>query len=496
MRKSGVLLPVTSLPSKYGIGCFSKSAYKFIDWLKGAGQSFWQILPLCPTSFGDSPYQSFSTFAINPYMISLKSLIEEKLLTKEECDKVDFGDDKKYVDYKKQYDNRFTLLKKAYKASDVLNDESYKKFVDENHFWLLDYSLFMALKYHFNQKKWNEWDYDIRIRKKEALEEYKIKLEDEINFWNFIQYKAYSQWYKLKEYANKSNVSIIGDVPIYVSFDSADVWVNPNLFELDENLLPINVAGCPPDGFSKKGQLWGNPLYNWEENEKTDFKWWMQRLKKSFEIYDALRIDHFRGFDEYYSIDFSKKDATEGKWRKAKGEELFKKVKHKLGDKNIIAEDLGFITDSVKELLKKCGFPGMKILQFAFDERDTGEANDYLPHNYPYLSVAYTGTHDNQTLYSWFKTISDSERKAVRDYLCDYYTPDEKINFPLISLIMRSNSYLCIVPIQDLLSLDDKARINIPSTTGENWRWRLEKNQLTQSLKEKIYNITKIYERI
>ena len=496
MRKSGVLLPVTSLPSKYGIGCFSKSAYEFIDWLKDAGQSFWQILPLCPTSFGDSPYQSFSTFAINPYMISLNDLITENLLTKEDCDMTDFGDDERYIDYKKQYEKRFPLLKKAYKNFDASNDENYKKFVDENSFWLPDYSLFMALKYHFNQKVWNKWDYDILIREKDAVERYIQKLYEEINFWNFLQYKAYSMWHKLKEYANKNGISIIGDIPIYVSFDSCDVWKNPNIFQLDENFNPTFVAGCPPDGFSKKGQLWGNPLYNWDELQKTDYKWWIQRIKKSFEMYDVLRIDHFRGFDEYYSIPYLKEDATEGTWQKANGFKLFEKVKKELGENKIIAEDLGFITSSVKKLLKDCGFPGMKILQFAFDKRDTGSSNDYLPHNYPENCVAYTGTHDNQTLFSWFNTIDDDEKKAVRDYLCDYFTPDEKLNYPLISLIMESNAHLCIIPMQDLLCKDDNARINIPSTLGNNWRWRLKKGELSRDLKEKLYNMTKIYERL
>jgi len=496
MRKSGILLPITSLPSKYGIGCFSKSAYDFTDWLKDAGQSFWQILPLCPTGFGDSPYQSFSTFAGNPYMISLEELIEEGLLTKEECDSIDFGDSEVFIDYKKMYENRYTLLNKAYKNSNIFNDSDFIKFISDNKFWLDEYSLFMALKNKFDQSIWNTWPDDIRLREESALERYRQELKEEILFWQFIQYKFYCQWNKLKTYVNKNEVSIIGDIPIYVSFDSADVWANPELFELDENLNPINVAGCPPDGFSKKGQLWGNPLYKWENHKITDYEWWTKRLNHAFKLYDVLRIDHFRGFDEYYSIKFGSEDATDGKWRKGAGAELFKEAEKKLGKKNIIAEDLGFITDSVKALLDECGFPGMKVLEFAFDSRDTGVSNDYLPHNYTNNCVAYTGTHDNQTISSWFKTISESEQKAVRNYLCDYFTPDTKIHIPLIALIMKSTASLCIIPIQDWLGLSDAARINTPSTTGINWRWRIRKEQLDENIKRTIYNMTKTFERL
>ena len=496
MRKCGVLLPVTSLPSEYGIGCFSKSAYDFIDWLKDSGQSYWQILPLCPTGFGDSPYQSFSTFAGNPYMISLEGLICEGLLTKEECDSVDFGESNTYIDYKKQYENRFLLLKKAYAKSDITKNAEYNKFIGENNYWLRDYSLFMALKYKFCQKVWNQWPDGIRKRQQEELEKYRNELKDEIEFWNFVQFKFYKEWISLKEYANKNNIAIIGDIPIYVSYDSVDVWANPQLFELDESGTPTSVAGCPPDGFSKTGQLWGNPLYRWNIHKKTDYEWWIKRLAHSFKLYDVLRIDHFRGFDEYYSIKFGSKDATVGQWKKGPGAELFKKAKESLGEKNIIAEDLGFITDSVKKLLNDCGFPGMKILEFAFDSRDEGSSNNYLPHNYPKNCVAYTGTHDNQTIFSWFKTISDDERKSVREYLCDRYTPDSQIHMPLIASIMQSSASLCIVPMQDWLGLDDKARINIPSTTGENWQWRLNKHQLNDSIKKEMYNMARIYERL
>jgi len=494
MKKCGILLPVTSLPSKYGIGSFSDAAYDFVDWLKASGQSYWQILPLCPTGFGDSPYQSFSTFAGNPYLISLEEFIKEGLLTKNECEEADFGTDENYIDYEKMYLNRFPLLKKAYEK--FKRDEKFEEFVRKNHMWLDDYAVFMALKYEFNQRVWNEWEDDFRLKKKAVIEKFKNDKKNEIEFWYFLQYKFFCQWSKLKSYANEKGVSIIGDIPIYVSYDSADVWSNPELFELSEDGLPINVAGCPPDGFSKTGQLWGNPLYDWKMHKETDYEWWIKRVESAFEMYDVLRIDHFRGFDEYYSIKYGSKDAVEGEWRKGPGAELFKKIEEKLGKKNIIAEDLGFITDSVREMLKECGYPGMKVLEFAFDSRDTGSANDYLPHNYPENAVAYTGTHDNQTLFSWLNTISEEEREMVRSYIEDYYTPNQKLNMSLIALIMRSNAKLCIVPVQDFLGLDDKARINVPSTTGQNWKWRLKKDQLDDSLKQKIFDMTKIFGRL
>ena len=355
MRKSGVLLPIFSLPSEYGIGCFSESAYTFIDRLKSSGQSFWQILPICPTGFGNSPYQSFSTFAGNPYMISLKELIEEGLLSKNECDTLITYKDDFCIDYKKQYENRIPLLYKAYERSDFKSSSEFKSFKEENSLWLDDYTLFMALKNHFGEKEWQLWDESIKKRRPEALQKYRIKLKKETDFYAFLQFKFYSQWKSLREYARKSGISIIGDMPIYVSSDSADVWTNPKLFELDENGLPQNVAGCPPDGFSKAGQKWGNPLYRWENHKSTKYEWWLQRISYAFRLYDVLRIDHFRGFDEYYSISYKSPDAVNGVWRKGPGASLFKE----LPSEKIIAEDLGFITDSVKSLLKECGFPGM-----------------------------------------------------------------------------------------------------------------------------------------
>ena len=491
MRKSGILLSVTSLPSKYGIGCFSKEAYQFVDWLKEAGQSFWQILPLGPTGFGDSPYQPLSTFAGNPYMIDLEELIFEGLLTKGECN--DFNED---IDYYNLFKKRFPLLRKAYERSNCEEDKEYKKFVDENKEWLFDYALFMVIKSKHGNDSWLDWDEDIRIKKDDTVKYYSSQYKDELEFWQFIQYKFYTQWKKLKSYANKKGISIIGDIPIYMALDSSDVWSNQHLFELRKDGTPVRVAGCPPDGFSKTGQLWGNPLYRWDVHKKDNYSWWIKRIKHCFKLYDMVRIDHFRGFDEYYAIDYEAINAISGKWLKGPGIDLFNAIEEKIGKKNIIAEDLGFVTESVKNLLEDTGFPGMKVLEFAFDERDSGDTNDYLPHNYPANSVAYTGTHDNQTLVSWFNTISQKERMSVREYLCDKYTPDKEMYKSLIAHLMMSNSSLVIIPMQDFLGLNDKSRMNTPGTMGENWKWKLCNNELTEELKNEIFSTTKRYGRI
>ena len=494
MRKAGILLPITSLPSEYGIGCFSKSAYDFIDWLVEAGQTYWQVLPMGPTSFGDSPYQSPSAFAGNPYFVSLEDLINDGELSRSECDLADFGDTPDDIDYEKMYNARYSLLKTAY--DNFTPTDEYNSFIEKSHYWLDDYSLFMAIKDHFNGLEWHKWPEDIRLKESDAVLKYKLMLENEIKFWCYVQYKFYSQWSKLKKYANEKGIKIIGDIPIYASMDSADVWSNPTLFQLDEKNVPIAVAGCPPDAFSVTGQLWGNPLYNWKNHKQSGYGWWIKRLGHCFDLFDIVRIDHFRGFDEYYSIPYGMKDATIGEWEKGPGIELFRAMENALGKKDVIAEDLGFITDSVRELLAKSGYAGIKVLEFAFDARDTGSSNDYLPHNYPKNCVAYTGTHDNQTLISWFETISEEERKTVRNYLCDKYTPDDELNMPLISLIMMSVAKICIIPIQDYLGYKDDTRINTPSTLGTNWRWRLKKGELSEKLKEEVLGVTKRYGRM
>lgn len=495
-RASGILLPITSLPSKYGIGCFSQSAYDFIDWLRDAGQSYWQILPLGPTSYGDSPYQSFSTFAGNPYFISLEALIEEGVLTQEECDAVDFGGTGSDIDYEKIYYGRYPLLRKAYERSDISKNPAYQKFVAENSWWLNDYALFMAVKERFGGKAWTEWAEDIRLRWGFALDYYRRECYFDIEFQMYMQFKVFEQYEKLKAYAHANGIQIVGDIPIYVAMDSADTWAHPEMFQLDEKNIPVAVAGCPPDGFAADGQLWGNPLYRWDYHAETGFEWWISRLRYCFNLYDVTRIDHFRGFDEYFSIPYGDKTAHNGHWEKGPGINLFRKVEEVLGWHEVIAEDLGYVTDTVRNMVKDSGFPGMKVLEFAFDSRDTGSANDYLPHNYIENCVAYTGTHDNETIVGWYADILPQERQAVRDYLCDQHTPEELLHKSMISLTMRSAAKSCIVPIQDWLGLDNTCRINKPSTVGTNWRWRVTEEQLSDELQDEILTYTKRYGRM
>ncbi len=494
-RTAGILLPVTSLPSKYGIGCFSKSAYDFVDWLKAAGQSYWQILPLGPTSYGDSPYQSFSTFAGNPYFISLEALIEEGVLTEKECDGADFGSRPNDIHYEKLYKNRYPLLRKAYERSKISENPDYLRFIEENNWWLSDYALFMAVKDRFEGVPWNQWAEDIRLRWGNAMDYYREELYFEIEFQQYMQFKFYEQWNALKAYANENGIRLIGDIPIYVAMDSADTWAHPELFQLDETLTPSAVAGCPPDGFSADGQLWGNPLYRWDYHRNTGYEWWISRLSYCFRLYDVVRIDHFRGFDEYYSIPYGAESAKEGHWEKGPGIDLFRHVEQSLGWHEVIAEDLGYVTDSVRQLVFESGFPGMKVLEFAFDSRDTGSANDYLPHNYIENCVAYTGTHDNETITGWFQSITKKERQMARDYLCDQTTPDRLLHQSFISLIMRSSAKSCIIPIQDYMGYDNTCRINKPSTVGINWRWRLTEDELSEELKEKIHAMAMRYGR-
>ena len=492
-RASGVLMPVFSLPSKYGIGCFSKEAYKFVDQLKKAGQSYWQILPLGPTGYGDSPYQSFSTYAGNPYFIDLKTLVKEGLLTKKECKEVRCKEQKK-IDYEKIYQNRFKILKKAYRR--FQKNDKYEKFLEENAFWLEDYCMYMAIKDAHEGKSWSEWEELLKKREKTALEKVKEELEDEIGFYQFQQYEFDRQWKKLHTYAKEQGIQIIGDIPIYVAFDSADAWAAPELFQFDEENNPIRVAGCPPDAFAKTGQLWGNPLYNWEYHQKTGYAWWIQRIRYCFQRYDVVRIDHFRGFDEYYAIPYGESTAENGTWMPGPGMKLFQAIEKELGRPEIIAEDLGFLTESVLQMLKESGFPGMKVLEFAFDSRDSGCANDYLPHNYPENSVAYTGTHDNETIAGWWKSIMAKERKLARDYLCDNYTPDKELHKCFISLVMRSSAKLCVIPMQDYMGLDNSCRMNQPSTVGKNWKWRIRKRELTVKLQKEIHDIALRYGRM
>lgn len=495
-RAGGVLLSITSLPSKYGIGCFSKSAYDFVDWLKEAGQTYWQILPLGPTSYGDSPYQSFSTFAGNPYFISLEALVEEGVLTEAECEAADFGDKPGSVDYEKMYQARYPLLRKAYERSKISENQDYQRFVADNGWWLGDYALFMAVKDRFDGAPWTEWAEDIRLRWPNAMDYYRRELYFDVEFQQYLQYTFYMQWMKLKNYANDRGIRLIGDIPIYVAMDSADTWAHPELFQLDENNVPLAVAGCPPDGFSAIGQLWGNPLYRWDYHRDTGYEWWISRLEYCFRLYDVVRIDHFRGFDEYYSIPYGATTAVDGHWEKGPGMALFARVEEALGRREVIAEDLGYVTDSVRELVRSSGFPGMKVLEFAFDSRDSGCANDYLPHNYGENCVAYTGTHDNETIRGWFDSISTEEQEMAREYLCDSRTPKKELNWAFISLIMRSSARICIIPMQDYLGYGNECRMNKPSTVGINWKWRLTEGELTEELKKKLYDMARRYGRL
>ncbi len=495
-RAAGILLPISSLPSEYGIGCFSKSAYDFVDWLKDAGQTYWQILPMGPTGFGDSPYQSFSTFAGNPYFISLEALVEEGVLEKAECDDAFFGCDPSDVDYEALYRNRYPLLKTAYSRSAIGEDPEFRAFVRENAWWLEDYALFMALKDHFGGQCWYQWPLDIRLRHASAMERHRKTLDAQVEFQMYLQFQVFRQYGALKRYANDRGIRIIGDIPIYVAMDSADVWANPELFQLNEENQPTAVAGCPPDAFAADGQLWGNPLYRWAYHRQTGYRWWLSRLSYVFRLYDVTRIDHFRGFDAYYAIPAGNKTAAGGHWEQGPGMDLFRTVREELGWHEVIAEDLGYVTDSVRQLVRDTGFPGMKVLEFAFDARDTGSAQDYLPHNYVENSVVYTGTHDNETVAGWLECITAEEVAMVRDYLWDHHTPQTELHKSFIALAMGSVAKTCIVPVQDWLGLDNSCRINQPSTLGANWRWRVTWQQLGADLQKEIRDFTARYGRL
>lgn len=491
MRESGILLPVSSLPSNYGIGCFSKEAYEFIDFLHASGQKNWQILPLGPTGYGDSPYQAFSTFAGNPYYIDLETLMEEGLLTEAECEAADFGSSEAYVDYGKIYFARFAVLRRAFDRFDTTKQD-FQEFIHREGYWLEDYCLYMAIKNSMGGVAWTDWDAPLRDRQEDALCDAREKLAQEISFCRFLQYMFYGQWNRVRKYAAAKGIKIIGDIPIYVAFDSADTWANPQLFQFTEENLPIAVAGCPPDGFSATGQLWGNPLYNWNHHKETGYVWWQKRMAHCFKMYDVVRVDHFRGFDEYYAIPYGDKTAEFGHWEKGPGLELFETLKRNLGELNIIAEDLGFLTESVLKLVKDTGYPGMKVLQFAFDSR---EESDYLPHNYRNNCVVYTGTHDNDTTRGWYESMNEEDRKFAIRYMNNANTPIEDISWDFIRMAQASVADLCVIPMQDYLGLGKEARINMPSTLGDNWKWRLKKGQITEKLSSDIRCITKLYGR-
>lgn len=493
MRESGILLPVFALPSEYGIGCFSKEAYEFVDQLKKAGQSKWQILPLGPTGYGDSPYQSVSTFAGNPYFIDLETLIDKKLLTKEECESCDWGGSESYVDYEKMYLSRYKLLRKAYERADLKNDPDYMVFLKKEKDWLLDYCLFMAIKNAQNGKCWIDWPEELKDRHSKAVKEAEKELAEEVGFYSFQQYCFTTQWNKLKEYANEKGIQIIGDVPIYVALDSSDAWANPEMLQFDEDYNPKAVAGCPPDAFSESGQLWGNPLYDWKKLKKDNYGWWVQRMSHSLKLYDVVRIDHFRGFDEYYAIPYGDETAENGEWEKGPGMELFRALHKEIKELRVIAEDLGFLTESVLEMLKESGFPGMKVLQFAFDG---SEDSSYLPYKYDSNCVVYTGTHDNETTKGWLENLQGHDLKFVREYINCYEQPVNDCVWALIRTALSSVAELAIIPIQDYLCLGNEARMNAPSTLGDNWKWRLTKNQISETTLYHMREVTRIYGRL
>ena len=491
MRTSGVLMPISSLPSQYGIGTMGKEARRFVDFLEKGGQTYWQILPICPTSYGDSPYQSFSSFAGNPYFIDLELLCKDKLLTKKECESYKWGKKPQYVDYGIMYVNRYALLRKAYERFSKKTPADYEAFCSKEAEWLDEYTLFMALKDANGGVAWSEWDDALKFRKPEAMEEAKEKYAEDIAFYKMLQYLFFKQWTALKAYAYEKGIRIIGDVPIYVAMDSADVWANPTQFYLDKDLNPIEVAGCPPDAFSADGQLWGNPLFRWDVMKKDSYSWWTKRISAMAKLYDIVRIDHFRGFDSFYAIPAKDDTAKNGVWKDGPGMDLFNVLEKKLGKLPIIVEDLGFLTPSVKKLLKDSGFPGMKVIQFAFDSR---EDSDYLPHNYPQHCVVYTGTHDNDTVMGWMKTAPKDCVRFAKDYL--NLTKEEGYNWGMMRAAWSSVADMAIVPMQDLLGLDSKARINIPSTTGGNWQWRATPEQIDNKLAKKLHKCMQMYARL
>ena len=490
MRASGILMHVTSLPGPYGIGTMGAEAYAFVDFLEKAGQSYWQILPLTPTGYADSPYQSCSTFAGNHYLIDLDTLVEEGLLTADELGGIDWNDREEKVNFGKLYNNRLTVLRKAY--SRFTETEEFKSFCRVSSSWLSDFCLFMALKDQHGGKPWYQWEPGLKQRDPDAVWTARMELKSEIRFYSFVQYLFDTQWKKLKTYANEKGIRIIGDVPIYVPMDSADVWSNPELFQLDENMDPIAVAGCPPDPFGEDGQLWGNPLYRWDVLERDGYTWWMNRLRAAGQLYDAVRLDHFRGFESYWSVPYGDPTAKNGQWIKGPGLDFIDAVKKELPGLSLIAEDLGFLTRDVIALRDASGFPGMKVLGFAFDSR---EPSDYLPYNYTANSVCYTGTHDNMTMRQWLETADADAVAYAGSYM--HLTEKEGLVWGVIRTAQSSVSDLCIVLAQDYLDLGAQARMNFPGTSSDaNWTWRALPGVFTDSLAKKIRTMTTLYGRL
>ncbi len=491
-RLSGVLMPLFSLPGPYGIGTMGKEAFRFVDFLKKAGQSYWQILPLNPTNYGDSPYQSFSCAAGNPYFIDLDLLARDGLLMREEYAEVDFGQNPDRVDYARLYETRLPVLRRAFARFG--GSAEYERFCAREAWWLDDYALFMAAKDAHGGVSWREWEPALRTRQPAALDALRRERAVEADFYRFIQYIFFRQWGALKKYANDNGIRIIGDMPIYVADDSADVWANPGQFDLDADLLPRVVAGCPPDAFSEDGQLWGMPVYDWDAMAagKTPYLWWRRRMRLALSVYDIVRIDHFRGFESFYCIPYGAADAKKGVWRKGPGMALFDALREELGQSlPIIAEDLGFLTPAVRRLLRDTGFPGMKVLQFAFG---AGEESDYLPHKLERHCVVYTGTHDNDTVAGWTQSADPTEVAKARRYL--HIDDREGFHWGMIRAALMSVADTAILVMPDFMGLGSEARINTPSTVGENWQWRIGTGCINDWLAQIIRENVELYGRL
>ena len=487
-RSAGILLPVSSLPSKYGIGNFGEEARRWIDFLHAAGQSYWQILPLSPTGYGDSPYQSFSAFAGNSYFIDFEALYEEGLLDKEVFSNIRWGRLPDRVDYAALYEHREQVLRKAFLRFE--DHEALEKFEKQN-YWLKHYGLYMVIKASQEHLPWMKWKKNLRTRHPETIEKILKENAEDIRYHTFIQYQFDRGWRALRAYAKERNVQIIGDIPIYVSLDSADTWANPGMYQLNEKYLPTEVSGCPPDSFSADGQVWGNPLYNWEDMAKTGHLWWIERLRKNFDLYDVVRLDHFRGLESYFAIPYGDKSAARGVWKPGSGTGFIDAIDRAITNAKIIAEDLGYLTDAVYDLLKYSGYPGMKLIQYAFDDR---EAGDYTPYRYGENTVVYPGTHDNDTLKGWSRNAPPSCIKQAMEYTGTRRKKD--LPRAMIRLTLQTASALAVIPMQDWLGLDSRARLNTPSTVGgSNWCWRLRPGQINDSLVEDIAKLTQLYGR-
>ena len=484
-------MPISSLPSPWGIGTFGKAAYEFVDFLAEAKQRWWQILPVGPTSVGDSPYQSPSAYAGNPYFIDLDLLIEQGLLTSEEVESVYFGQDPENVDYGALFENRLPLLRKAAQRGYDRDEAQIRAFEKENAHWLSDYSLFMALKKHFDMKSWLEWpDEEIRMRKESSLDTYRTLLAEDVRFYTYLQFLFFRQWNDLRDYAHEKGIGIIGDMALYVALDSADVWASPENFQLSEEKVPKEVAGVPPDYFTEDGQLWGNPLYHYDNMQKDGFGWWIRRIDGAAKLYDVIRIDHFRGLESYWAVPYGEKTARNGCWVKGPGMDLVQVLKNWFPNIQFIAEDLGYPSPEVAQFLRDSGFPGMKVLEFAFDSRDT---SDYLPHAYQPNCVCYAGTHDNDTLLGWKAHVPKEDLEKAESYLG--LNEAEGFVWGIIRGGMSSVANLFIAQMQDYLELGESARMNTPGTMLGNWSWRMLPGAASRKLAEKIGAVTELYAR-